>query len=458
MEGLEATEISVRWLNDEKRVDAQYFRKAYLEEDARRKKHDNLPIGSQAVVTDGPHGYHEVDEESPVAMLTAKCAKGWFASREGADSISLRTHNANLRSSLQPSDLILSTRGTVGLCAIVEADIIPANIDQDVARISMRTPSEFDSRYLLAYLNSRFGQDWMTRNATGMVQQGLSLSSVRELPVPKLTPEFQKRIGVAISLASETRKSAEALVESADKMLLAELGLADWTPPEPLTYPISVRNVFAAGRFDAQYFSPRVQELIQRLSGSNLTIGDVAPLRKHQFQPEPGKLFEYIEIGDISQHGEATNTKLDGGEAPSRATWHVHEGDVITSTVRPIRRLSAQIQFEQNLFVCSSGFAVLHPKRVPSELLLVYLRLPVICELMDLHTTASMYPAIAVTDLLALPFAMPSSASVPSIVQKVKESRVARRRAQDLLEAAKRAVEIAIEESEAAALEYLEGI
>ena len=83
-------------LNDELRFDAQFFQKVYLAEDSRRKSYLNLLIGGEAYVTDGPHGYHEVDESSPIAMLTAKCARGWFASREGADLISEATHNANL--------------------------------------------------------------------------------------------------------------------------------------------------------------------------------------------------------------------------------------------------------------------------------------------------------------------------------------------------------------------------
>ena len=52
----------------------------------------------------------------------------------------------------------------------------------------------------------------------------------------------------------------------------------------------------------------------------------------------------------------------------------------------------------------------------PYEVLLTYLRLPVFCELINLHTTASMYPAIAATDLLALPFALPPVAAVSGIV------------------------------------------
>ncbi|MFN6473188.1 MAG: hypothetical protein RMY36_026460 [Nostoc sp. SerVER01] len=63
-------------------------------------------------------------------------------------------------------------------------------------------------------------------------------------------------------------------------------------------------------------------------------------------------------------------------EAPSRAQWIVKTNDVITSTVRPIRRLSALIEPEQNNYICSSGFAVLKPTKIEPEVLLVYLRSP----------------------------------------------------------------------------------
>lgn len=85
----------------------------------------------------------------------------------------------------------------------------------------------------------------------------------------------------------------------------------------------------------------------------------------------------------------------------------------------------------------------------------MYLRLPVICELMDLHTTASMYPAISVSDILALPFLKPGKKATSKLVAKVQSALTARTRAIRSLERAKRAVEIAIEKSEAAGFAHL---
>jgi hypothetical protein len=84
---------------------------------------------------------------------------------------------------------------------------------------------------------------------------------------------------------------------------------------------------------------------------------------------------------------------------------------------------------------------------VPSELLLVYLRLPLIAEILDLHCSASMYPSISTNDLLHIPFRKPSDRVVEEIKTKVDQARAARREARRLLDDAKRMVERAVLES-----------
>lgn len=61
------------------RLDADYYKPRYLKEDTLLRKFDSIEIGDFAFVTDGQHGYHEVDKNSPIFHLTAKNAKNWFA-------------------------------------------------------------------------------------------------------------------------------------------------------------------------------------------------------------------------------------------------------------------------------------------------------------------------------------------------------------------------------------------
>jgi type I restriction enzyme, S subunit len=455
LEGLEISVLKLSELNDDYRYESEFFLKRYLSEEHALARWCIKPLGNFATVTDGPHGYHVVDEASPIAMLTAKCAKDWFSDRSSADTIASWVDTENKRSSLEENDIILSTRGTVGLAALVVKESLPANIDQDVARISWGDKEIYPPEFVIAYLNSRFGQDRITRYSSGMVQQGLSLQKVREIPIPALPTIVCQAVSETVRNALQCRRSADTLLEQSEQLLVRALALENWQPLNPLTYTQSSAKAFTAGRLDAEYFRPRVCELLAILGGDGHTIGELAPARSERFTPASSGSFDYLEIGGVRMDGTVQAESVLHKEAPSRATNYVRAGDVITSTVRPIRRLSALIAPEQDGFVCSSGFVVLQPKKVAPEVLLTYLRLPVVCELMDLHTSASLYPAISEQDLLSLPMPLIDATTSDAICAAVKSSQAGRQRAAELLEAAKRAVEIAIEDSEAAALAYL---
>jgi len=197
-------------------------------------------------------------------------------------------------------------------------------------------------------------------------------------------------------------------------------------------------------RLDGEYYSPKYQRILTNLSRGKV-IGDVADLSKRQFTPVAGTPFRYIQIGDVRRDGYAEPEERDGSDAPSRAQWVVKHGDVITSTVRPIRCLTAIIEADQDGCVCSSGFAVLTPRAgaegIEPEVLSTYLRLPVICEILDLHTTASMYPAIAVDRLMRIPIVVPDTKTRKAIVATVQEPVATRRHSRELLEKAKKTVE-----------------
>ena len=456
MEGLEASIVTAGILNEEKRFDSQFFKKAYLVDDQALNKHALLNMRQFAFVTDGPHGYHEVDEASPIAMLTAKCASGWFADRRGADTIAQWVDDANRRSSLEVNDLILSTRGTVGHCSIVTLETLPANLDQDVARIALTENSPVRPFFLLAYLNSRFGQDHILRHLSGMVQQGLSLAKVRDIPVPVLSDHFQIAVSATIERALRFSRTARDSQSEAQDTLLDILGLADWKPPEPLSYTARAKDALAAGRIDARFFAPRIQALLDIINRDGRTVGDVASPRRHKFRASDCKWFHYIEIGNIGDAGAAESTRLASNDAPSRATWHVEPNDLITSTVRPIRRLTAKIAPEQSGHVCSSGFVVVTPHSIAPDLLLTYLRLPAICELLDLYASASMYPAVTEAHILSLPIPETDATTEACVVTNMRDASTAKADATRLLHIAKRAVQIAIEEDVDAGIAFLD--
>lgn len=312
---------------------------------------------------------------------------------------------------------------------------------------------------MVAFLGSRYGVAEVKRRSRQSINQtNVNPEEVKEILIPLLGMSLQQHVSERFSVAHQLIQAEDQRMAEAEAVLLAALGLDNWTPPEPLAYTARASDVIVSGRLDARFYAPRIQALLDLLAVDGRTISDVTDPRREKFRPNACTAFDYIEISDIDGAGTATSTRLASEDAPSRATWHVRAGDLITSTVRPIRRLSAQITPEQDGFVCSSGFVVVTPRDIAPEVLLTYLRLPVICELLDLFASASMYPAITDADIFNLPLPSIPDAVAEQVTKNVIAAKAAKARAASLLEAAKRAVEIAIEDGEPAAITYLDQV
>ena len=464
LEGLEATEVRFSHINEEIRIDPEFFKKRFLLEDQALSHTRNWRIGDFANVTDGPHGYHVVDETSPVVMLTAKNAKDWFSERESADPIAKWVDDRNKRSSLETDDIILSTRGTVGTCALVTSEALPANIDQDVARISWPDKVALQPAYVVAYLNSEFGQDHVERHASGMVQQGLSLQKVRDIPIPLLASDVQTAIAETVTSALTARRHAREKLQDAEQKLLVALGLADWQPPQPLSYVRSSRDAFAAGRLDAEYFHPAKKaalDLLASLPGRQ--VGEMFHSVRELWNPCDQGTGQVVRNYDLTH---ALSPFLDDSVEPSEVAAisstkkRIQHGDLLVSRLRSYLREIAVVICNDSLQVASTEFIVLRPRseELKAEALLVYLRSLLPQLVFKWSQDGSNHPRFDERELLNL--------HVPDIVLEMQDSLAgaliaainSRRRASKLLDAAKRAVEIAIEDSEAAALEYLQAV
>ncbi|MBI4920075.1 restriction endonuclease subunit S [Candidatus Azambacteria bacterium] len=155
-------------------------------------------------------------------------------------------------------------------------------------------------------------------------------------------------------------------------------------------------------RLDAEYYQPEYLGLIKNLDNLGaVPMGKVAENPKRKFNSQKGENFQYIEISEIDlSTGEYNKSEILGEDAPDRAQWLVKQNDVIVSTVRPIRNAVSLIRENAKNLVCSSGFAVLKSEKVEPEYLFTYLKTRPIIKLLDRKTTATMYPAITVEDIL----------------------------------------------------------
>lgn len=461
LEGLEITEI---WLSKvvsgtpTHRFDPEYFQKQHIADETviELRKSEFSSFSGLGLTVDASAFYPSIESyygEGTLPFLRVGDVDS-IIDFEGCTRIP--EHLCTLYPTLakvRPGDILLTKGGSVARVGLVTQ---LAAASRDLIFLNSSKLAREEQIFVYLYAQTGFFNRALLRSSSQTAQPHLTITLVRDLRVLNASHVFKTRLLGLVDEAFNARDQAIASRVKAEEMLLVALGLDDWKSPDPLSYIRSSQDAFATGRLDAEFFTPRVRDMLARLGRDGLTIRDVAPARKERFAPDDSGDFHYIEIGGLSADGTAQAECLSQREAPSRATQYVRTGDVITSTVRPIRRLSAVIDTSQDGYVCSSGFVVLQPHAISSDVLLTYLRLPPVCALMDLHTSASMYPAISEADLLTLPIPEIPAATQRTIEKSVQAARQAKQRATQLLDTAKRAVEIAIEHDEKLALAYLE--
>ena len=458
LEGLEIGEerlSAVSVLSKTKRLDASFYQSKLVLDQI--SAFGSVPLGNETSwITQGPNP--KFIEEKGIPSLTGRNIARGFVAPEGADQVSILEYEELSRFQILKGDLFVTLKGagSTGKVALLNSQF-EGIFSRNIGLIRLEKSSVLSPGFLFAFLASRTGQKLIDRGVTGGTGQlTLPTDYLKYLQVPVPSPQLNSGISNLIGGSYSSLETSQHLQRDAEARLLSALNLDKWQPPNSLTYETSASTALSADRFDPEFFHPRIDDLFHRLGDRHQTIADVARLRKERFRPSATK-FNYLEIGAVSKDGVVADSILDEDEAPSRATWRVHSRDIITSTVRPIRGLTAMIESHQENAVASSGFAVLEPVGISPELLLCYLKLPVICELMDLHTSASMYPAISVSDILNLPFQHPGENAEKEVIELLQEVRAQRRQSNALLERAKRAVEIAIEQDEETALAYLDG-
>ena len=462
LEGLEVSEVRLTEVVREEiggRFDAEYFQKEYLHEDSNLSKIGTDKLGNHAFITDGQHGYYESDINSNIFMLAARNCKNYFANKIDALPLAKWVDDKNKRSSLHCGDIILSTRGSVGCCAIVYNEVLPANINQDVARINLNNSNVFSPEFLITYLNCKYGQNWMVRNQSGMVQQGLPLDKVRAIPLPLLSSEFQKIIKTIIQKSYRKLVNSSCHYQEAENILLSELLLKSFKPRNEIVSIKCFSDFASSGRLDAEYYQCKYDDIEEKIrSVSYKTIADLKTFNARGVQPD------YISDGNIavvnSKHILEDGLDYDNFEHTTEVFFSLNErgqigyGDIlIYTTGANIGR--TQVYLKHNLAMASNHVNILRVKDVNPIYLALVLNSLIGRMQTEKFCTGSAQTEIYPNDIEKFIVPILNETIQETIAEKVQECFAMKRESKQLLNIAKKAVEIAISENEGKALAYI---
>ncbi len=331
-------------------------------------------------------------------------------------------------------------------------------LNQDVALI--RPKANLLSGFLAVYFNCSFGQGLADSLKTEQMNPYISLVNLAKLPVPLMGTNFQKKIEDVVSDSQTIKSQSDDEYVQAQTILLSELGLAKWQPKPRLTFVKNYSNTQRAERIDADYFQPQYEEIVHAIksyAGGWDRLRNLLNLKAQNYHPEDKQDYKYIELANIAGNGEITDSMIaQGQDLPSRARRKVAMGDVIVSSIEGSLDSIALINEEYDQALCSTGFHAVNSQTFNSETLLVLLKSIVGQLQLKKGCSGTILTAINKDEFgkVILPIIVEEKQT--QIQQKVIESFNLRKQSKHLLECAKRAVEMAIDQDEQTAIDWLE--
>ncbi len=309
LKGLEISEIKYSQLNTEHRIDAEYFLKRILANIKKLSNYGTFNIGSIATVTDGIHTSIDYSDNSSINLISATSPKDNVFDLSRAAFISEKAHAANPRTALRNNDVIISTVGTIGNCAVVDDSILPANSDRHVGIIRINT--DFSPYTLSTFLLSKYGRTQTLRESTGNVQLNLFIYKLREINIPNFSKIFQNQIDTLVKTALTKLQHSNAIYQEAESSLLSELRLSAWRPNKKSINVKTFNNSYSvSGRLDAEYYQPKYDELFSILANYDCNnINEIAHLKK-SVEPGSGAYcnsgIPFVRVSDITKFGIET--------------------------------------------------------------------------------------------------------------------------------------------------------
>jgi hypothetical protein len=358
---------------------------------------------------------------------------------------------------LQPGDIVISKVGSPCYASILDHTTGEVALTRTVLGLHSIRTERVDPYYLVAFLRSKYGFYQLLREREQQIQLQLTLDRVRKIRVHLPDLSTQRLIGNLIRQHGDALQQAEDLYDEAASLLAKVLKLDQLTLSHPVGYEARLSEVRAARRFDGEYFKPSFRQIVDCVfryrHGYEPLLRHVQEIRPN-VDPRrfPDELFRYIELADINASlGLITSAaEVVGRDAPSRARRRIAKDDVLISAVVGSIDKAALVgeKFEDAL--ASTGFFQFRSATYDPRYLLVLLRCKAIRMQLEREATGGILSAVSQRRLrhVIIPTIPPDIQE--AIAEKVGESHSTYRKAELLLEKAKRRVEEMIEQETAA--------
>lgn len=174
--------------------------------------------------------------------------------------------NSNTIAKAYPGDIVIAKGGnTLAKTGILTTEYPVYSICRDV--ILLRTndiPSNL--HYCVwAFLHSELGYNLMIRTASQTGQPHLTLPNILKLTIPSWSCDFAKEIDNCYNRSVALKNEIARSFSEIENLLLEELSLKNWNPTEQLTTQKTFTDFLESGRFDAEYYQAKYDQIEEKI-------------------------------------------------------------------------------------------------------------------------------------------------------------------------------------------------
>ena len=464
LEKLEISEVNLSDLEKSIRLDSEFYSKAYLQLQNTLEKLKSKPLNEYCVsISDGNHmSISAFFSEDGIPYYRGQDIYNFFIEQSPCPlRVPEEIFNAKYmkRSHLHQGDILMSIVGAIiGNIAIV-SEKFPAVCS---CKLAIIRPQPAFKTIIAFFLKSSFGHRQIERLRRGGGQTGFLLEDFPQLQMPDFTVDFRKKVDSLATDIYDKYLQAINCYKTAEHLLLQELGLMDWQPDNESVATKTFADFQNSGRLDAEYYQPKYDDLFKRISSYDKSrLGDIVNITK---SIEPGSEayqedgVPFVRVSDITKFGiTSPEIHLD------RDKYYSENLTPKKDTILLSKDGSVGIAYkvENDLDVITSG-ALLHLTVKNNDFLPDYLTLVLNSIVVKLQAERDAGGSIIqhwkpseIENVIIpkLPMAIQEQ-----IASKVQESFALRKESKRLLDLAKHAVEVAIEQGEDAAMNLLEGV
>ena len=325
-------------------------------------------------------------------------------------------------------------------------------------------PEIITPEYLTVFLNTKYGVlDVKRRARISINQSNVNAEELKRIEIPLINDHLQLQITLVFDEAFKYIQSSEHEFKKAQTLLLSELGLTNWQPEHQLTFVKNYSNTQQADRIDAEYFQPKYEEIVTAIKaykGGWDTLGNLVSVKKSIEVGSAEYLDEgipFVRVSNLSPF-EITEEKYISENLYDEIKQHQpKQGDILFSK-DGTPGIAHYVDTQPRKMIPSGGILRLKSKtnKINNEYLTLVLNSILVKEQINRDVGGSVILHWRPAQVKETVIPLLSEEKQTAIQQKVIESFRLRKQSKHLLECAKRAVEIAIEQDEQTAINWLE--